>query len=443
MNIVKTVLCALLLSAFLKGFGQNSSSVLKQKKDAITKEIDALKKARDQTDKSKKISLEQINLLNAQIHLREEKIQIINSEISLLNNQITKNTKEVKSLQYRLSQLKHEYAKMILFAQHNQNPQTRLMFIFASDDLHQAYKRLKYIQQVSQSRKKKALEIQNTEQDISKEIVVLDKNKKEKSHLLLGQIDEKQILGKDKKTQSHVFHQLTKEEQQLKEQLAKKQKEAKELNIAIQTAIRREIQIEQRKAAAEAARLAEAKAKREREKEKEKNRDIDRDKNKIKAQTAPVLAVKSKESKSTSILSANSETAKLSYSFTENKNKLPNPVQGYITEKFGTHTYKNITINNPGITIKTTDGAPVYSIFDGQVSNVLFLVNSYTVIIRHGEYFSIYSKLRNTTVAAGQKISTKQHIGNVFSNRVEGVTEMNFQIWKGATPINPSSWIAK
>ena len=289
MNIVKTVLCALLLSAFLKGFGQNSSSVLKQKKDAITKEIDALKKARDQTDKSKKISLEQINLLNAQIHLREEKIQIINSEISLLNNQITKNTKEVKSLQYRLSQLKQEYAKMILFAQHNQNPQTRLMFIFASDDLHQAYKRLKYIQQVSQSRKKKALEIQNTEQDISKEIVVLDKNKKEKSHLLLGQIDEKQILGKDKKTQSHVFHQLTKEEQQLKEQLAKKQKEAKELNIAIQTAIRREIQIEQRKAAAEAARLAEAKAQREREKEKEKNRDIDRDKNKIKAQTAPVL----------------------------------------------------------------------------------------------------------------------------------------------------------
>ncbi len=150
--------------------------------------------------------------------------------------------------------------------------------------------------------------------------------------------------------------------------------------MAIQTAIRREIQIEQRKAAAEAARLAEAKAKRQREKEKERNRDIDRDKNKIKVQTAPVLAVKSKESSSTSILSAN---------------------------------------------------------------NVLFFVNSCTVIIRHGEYFSIYSKLRNATVTAGQKISTKQHIGNIFSSRVEGVTEMNFQIWKGATPIHPSSWIAR
>lgn len=183
----------------------------------------------------------------------------------MLSHQIAKNTNEVKSLQCRLSQLKKEYANMLLVAQRNQS--TRLMLIFASDDLNQAYKRLKYVQQVSQSRRKKALEIQNNQQDISKQIVALDKNKKEKSHLLLDQIDEKQTLRKDKETQSDVFYQLTKEEQQLKEQLAKKQKEAKELNMAIQTAIRKEIQAEQRKAAA--ARLAETKAKREREKEKE------------------------------------------------------------------------------------------------------------------------------------------------------------------------------
>jgi septal ring factor EnvC (AmiA/AmiB activator) len=445
MNITKTILCLLLLSIFSKGFSQNSSSILKQKKDAITKEIDALKKARDQTDKNKKISLEQINLLNVQIHLREEKIKIINAEVSLLNDRITQNANEVKSLQCKLGKLKQGYAKMILFAQHNQSARAQLMFIFAADDLTQAYKRLKYIQQVSQSRKKKASEIQNTQQDINKQIVVLDKNKKEKNHLLFDQIDEKQTLGKDKATQSKVLVQLTKEEEQLKEQLATKQKEAKELNIAIQAAIRREILAEQRKAA-EAARLAEAKAKKEKEKiERERlaNRTKEKkERDKVKTQVTPA-AVETKSKESSSILSSNPETAKLSHSFTENKSKLPNPVQGSITEKFGTHTYKNITVNNPGITIKTAEGAPVYAIFNGQVSNVLFLVNSYTVIIRHGEYFSIYSKLKNATVAAGQKIGTKQHIGNVFSNRVAGVTEMNFQIWKGSTPINPSSWISR
>ena len=108
---------------------------------------------------------------------------------------------------------------------------------------------------------------------------------------------------------------------------------------------------------------------------------------------------------------------------------------------FGTHINKNITINNPGITIRTTDGAPVYAIFDGKISNVIFLVNSFTIIIRHGEYFSIYSKLKNVMVTAGQQITTRQHIGNVSTNVIEGTTEMSFQLWKGASPINPHGWI--
>ncbi|MGV3687083.1 MAG: murein hydrolase activator EnvC family protein [Daejeonella sp.] len=415
-------------------YGQ-SSSELKKRKNAINREIESLKKTRSKIDKNKKLSLTQINLLNAQIKLREEKIQTINSEIKMLDNKISANTSEVKTLQSDLSRLKKEYAKMILFAFRNQGAYHKMMFIFASEDFNQAYMRLKYIQQVGRVRKSQAKYIENTQVSLKKQITILDENKKEKSDLLFDQLSEKETLGKDKAQQSKIVNSLTKQQKSLQQQLTRKQKEATSLNNAIQAAIRKEILAEQKRAAerarlAEQARLAKIAAA---AKAKAKSSP---------GTTASKPAVAKPVASGSSILASSPEDAKLSSGFAGNRGRLQKPAQGIITQGFGQYKYKsNVTLFNPGINIKTAPGTPVYAVFEGQVSQVFMVLNNYAVMIRHGEYFSIYSKLKSVNVSAGQKVITRQAIGVVANDPSEGISEMQFQIWKGKSPVNPAGWV--
>ncbi|MES3019538.1 MAG: peptidoglycan DD-metalloendopeptidase family protein [Bacteroidota bacterium] len=417
-------------------YGQ-SSSELKKRKDAINKEIESLKRSRSKIDKNKKLSLSQINLLNTQIKLREEKIGTINSEIKMLDSKISTNTSEVRSLQSDLSRLKKEYAKMILFAFRNQGSYNKMMFVFAARDFNQAYMRLKYIQQVGRFRKSQAKYIETTQVTLKKQISILDENKKEKNNLLSDQLTEKQTLGKDKDEQSKILTNLTKQQKTLQAQLSKKQKEASSLNNAIQAAIRKEILAEQRKAAerarlAEKARLAKLAA-------------AAKAKANSTAKTpssAPAAKPAAKVATGTSVLASSPEDAKLSSSFMGNRGRLQKPAQGIVTQGFGQYKYKNnVTLFNSGINIKTAPGAPVYAVFEGQVSQVFMVLNNYAVMIRHGEYFSIYSKLKSVSVSTGQKISTRQAIGTVATDPGDGISEMQFQIWKGRNPVDPSGWV--
>jgi len=413
-----------------------SSNELKKRKTAINKEIEVLKRSRSKIDKSKKLSLGQINLLNAQIKLREEKIGTINSEIKILDTEISTNTSEVKTLQFDLSRLKSEYAKMIVFAFRNQGAYHKMMFIFAAEDFNQAYKRLKYIQQVGKFRQLQARHIETTQVSLKKQISQLDQNKREKNHLLLDQLSEKQTLGKDKDQQSKILTTLTQKEKTLQQQLSKKQKEARDLNNAIQAAIRKEILTAQRLAAerarlAEKARLAKLAAAA-----------------KAKNAKAPTTAVSKPVTKpaatGSSVLASSPEDAKLSASFMGNRGRLQKPAQGVITQGFGQHKYKsNVTFFNSGINIKTVAGAPVHAVFNGHVSNVFMILNTYVVMIRHGEYFSIYSKLKSVNVSAGQEVSTRQTIGAVAHDPAEGISEMQFQIWKGKNPVDPAGWVLR
>ena len=416
-------------------YGQ-SSSELKKRKDVINGEIESLKKTRSNVDKNKKLTLTQIILIDAQIKLREEKIGTINSEIKMLDKKISTNTSEVRSLQSDLSRLKKEYAKMILFAYRNQGSYDKLMFIFAAADFNQAFMRLKYIQQVGTFRKSKAKYIETTQINLNNQNSILDQNKKEKSHLLTDQLTEKETLGKDKDQQSKIISNLTNQQKTLQQELSKKQKEATSLNNAIQAAIRKEILAEQRKAAerariAEKARLAKLAA--------------------AKASAKPTIKTPAsatpskplaKASSGSSILASSPEDAKLSSSFMGNRGRLQKPATGIIIQGFGQYKYKsNVTLFNPGINIKTATGAPVYAVFEGQVSKVFMVLNNYAIMIRHGEYFTIYSKLKSVNVSAGQKVSTRQTIGTVANDPSEGISEMQFQIWKGSNPVDPSGWV--
>ena len=415
---VKRILLIISLILFCGESYSQSSTTLKKRKLALNREIENLKLTRSKVDKSKKLSLEQIRLLNAQINLREEKINTINSEVKILNHKIFDNTSEVRSLQGQLGNLKSDYAKMLQFAQRNKNSLDKLMFIFAAQNFNQSFMRLKYLQQFTSYRKRQAGYIENTQSNLKVQINRLDQNKKEKKILLQDQEAEKQDLGKDKENKSLEVVKLNQQEKTLQNQLSQKQKQAAALNRAIQAAVRKEVLAAQKRAT-EAARIAAAKAKAA---------------NAAKPVAKPV-------NKGTSILASSPADARLSSSFAGNRGRFPKPVSGVVVEGFGFHKYGNITVYNPGINIRASPGAAVHAVFDGEVSNVVFIVNSYTIIVRHGEYFSIYSKLKSASVAKGQKVTTRQAIGIVATDPSEKTTELQFQIWKGGTPVNPSGWV--
>ncbi len=409
----KVFILFVFLSIAGASFGQ-SSAELKRRKEALTREIEDLKRSQSKISKNKRLSIKQINVLNTQIRLREEKIHTINSEVKLLNNQISESNNNVRSLQAQLNKLKKEYAGMVLFAFRNQSSYGKLMFIFASENFNQAYKRLKYLQQFGDYRKKQAQYIQETQKELGMKIVELDQNKRKKNNLLHSQENEKITLGKEKKNQAVELSKLTKQEKQVRREVSSKQKEVAQLNRSINAAINREI--------AEARRRAEAAAK-------------------AAAERAGTTA--KPVSRGSSVLTSTPEAAKLSSDFLGNRGRLPWPVaQGQIVSRYGISKYGNVTVDNNGVDIKTNPGSSVRAVFSGEVSTVLNMGGSYAILIVHGEYFTVYSNLRSVSVSKGEKVAVKQNIGAVITDPVDGTTQLHFEVRKGGSPTNPESWLA-
>lgn len=427
MNWRRTAFTLLFLLVTVSWGMAQSSAELKQQREKLNREIQLLNRSLQSTSSNKQLSLKQVNALTSQIRLRQRKISTINSEISLINNQIYDNTRAISNLQAQLTKLKKDYANMVLFAFRNQNAYNKMMFIFAAHDFNQAYKRIKYLQQFSDSRKKQAKEIENTQENIRHKLAQLDENKKEKSVLLTDQEQEKKELDKQKGSQSKVLNNLTLQEKEYKKELAQKKQEDERLDRAIQAAIRREIEAERKRAEA----LARARAEKERAEA-------------VKSGKAPPKEVEPVKKTNTEWLAATPEAAKLSADFASNRGRLPWPVEhGTVVQGFGMSTYgRNVKVNNNGLNIRTGDGAPVRAVFDGEVLSVTSMQGIYAVIIRHGKYFSVYSKLRTVAVRKGQKIAVKQSLGTAYTDPEEGSTEMHFEIWEGTAPINPTPWLA-
>lgn len=426
MRLKKALLLLFFVGFTMHGFAQ-SSAELKRRRDKITDELAQLNDEYAKISSDKRTSLKQLSLLKAQIDLREEKIKTANSEIRLLDHQISDNSNNVRSLQSQLDQLKKEYAAMVLFAFRNQSAYNKLMFIFAANDFNQAYKRLKYMQEFGEYRRRQAGYIQGTQKDLHVKIVALDHDKKEKNNILVDQEKEKEKLGKEKDSQAQVVNDLSKQEKLTKNQIGKQKRLLTQITKSIAATVRREIAEERRKAAAAAAaaqRIAEAKARAE-------NKPV-----------TPVAAVKP-ASTGSDVLSATPEAAKLSNDFLGNRGRLPWPVgNGVIIGQFGMNYIQGIKTENSGIDIKTSDGAAVRSVFSGEVSKVENVDGSYLVIIRHGEYFTAYMNLRSASVSKGQKVSVKQTIGAAGVDPESGDAQVHFELWKGLTPQNPQGWIA-
>jgi septal ring factor EnvC (AmiA/AmiB activator) len=433
MRFFKAVFFLVLVFAVFSVHAQ-SSAELKRQREALTQQLEQLNHEYQETANNKKTTLKQLTLLKQQINIREQKISNINSEVRNLDNQISESNNFVHNLQSQLDQLKKEYAAMVLFTYRNQSAYNKLMFIFAAKDFNQAYKRLKYLQQIGTYRERQAGYIQETQTELHVKINELDKNKKEKNNLLVDQEKEKKTLGAEKNAQVQVVADLSQHEGLLKQQQQDIQKKIAKKNKEIAATIRREIEEARRKAeeearaAARAAAAAAARAKAE-------NKDV---------AVVPKVRTITKNSSNSEVLNATPEAAKLSSDFLDNRGALPWPVtNGSVKQGFGIY-YDETRIKNEslGWDIKTNAGASVRAVFQGEVSNVKDVSGTYLVVIKHGEYFTAYSNLKSVSVRAGQKVSTKQVIGTVATDSSTGEAIVSFSLYKGITAVNPKIWLA-
>ncbi len=360
-----------------------------------------------QTSATKKTSIGQLNVVNKQLQTRITFINTLSREVSLINTEISETENKIKELENDLKNLKEEYSQMIYTSSKLNQGLTMTAFVFSSSTFKQFYMRLKYLKQYTDARKKQVEQIELVSEDLAQQRINLENKKTQKQQVLTQEQQQKQQLDKARREQQGIVNDLTQQEKDLIKQIAAAKKQQENLNRMITQIIEEEI------------RLAEAEARKENS-----------------------TATKS----SGSSMPLTPEAAALSSSFAGNRGKLPWPVEsGFISKRFGTHphpTLKGISEDNDGVDIQTTPNANVRSVFDGVVTKI-FTVPGYggTIVVKHGEYYTMYSKLKVISVKSGQTVKAKQLVGQVYTNK-DGVAEVHFESWKGLQPMDPSVWLS-
>lgn len=389
---------------------------LEDEKAKIEREINAINAILKETKNTKRMSASELSILKKKIDSRQKLINNISKQMNILNGEITNTQKSIIELNNEIEVLKKEYAKMLRYAQKNRTATDKILFIFSSKDYRQAYQRFVFFRQYGDMQKNMMYNIQNKFDELEKKTSELTIKKKNQENLLQQEEKNKKVLTSEQAVKQKNISQLTKKEKQLAKQIKEKQQRRKKLQNQINQAIAAEVR---------------------------KQTNIASKKNANKSSTSEPKAQKSK--KQEYVMSATPEEVQLSNSFSANRGKLPWPTeQGVVTSSFGTHPHpdiKGIMIENNGIDIRTPKGASIRAVFEGVVSKVFTGPNGQQIIIiRHGEYLSVYTNLSSVNVSNGSKVSTKQKLGTVYTNG-ENVSEFNFQVWKGNNKQNPSSWI--
>jgi len=425
-SITKRFIVTALLFSFFQlpaSFAGQSKRDLEKKKEQIEKDIEYTNQLLKQTRKSKTSSLGQLIALNKKISYRIELINTINGEINGLDGQINYTGTQIDSLQRRMETLQKHYADLLYFAYKNQSSLSKLTFIFSATDFNQAYRRLKYLQELSAYRIHQHDLIVQLEDSLSGKKNRLQDVKHDKTRLLGSQQKEKTNLDQEKQQQVAMVNELSSREKKLRSDLKEKQKAEARLDKMIEDAIHKEI---------EAARLAALKEQARKKKS-----------------ASPLTASTNKKlpeiSHSPTVLAMTPEAQKLSDNFESNRGKLPWPVeQGFISSSFGRHAHpiwKDVVVSNSGVDINSSKGAKVRSIFEGRVTKVIVIMNKYAIIIQHGEYFTVYSNLKEVAVKSGDMVTTKQVLGMVQTDDDDGKSEVHLEIWKGSNKMDPEGWI--
>ena len=377
---------------------QKNKSELEKQKSLILKDISEAEVILNQTSTKKNSSIGQLNALNRQIKVQRRLINNYTSEVKIINSKIAEDQNVIEAMNSDLENFKEEYSYMVYSMFKTSQGFDRLAFIFSSENLSQFYMRFKYLEQYSSARKNQVKLISDIMDEIESEMNSLQKSREEKKKLLTAQISEKDKLDKLKVEQNKVLASLKSQESKIKKDISQKQDEITKLERLIAKLLKEELK---------------------------------------------------KSSNATSGLAkANIDLKNVSNLFENNKANLPWPVNtGFISGKFGTHPHpvlRRVKVPNDGVNIQTKQDEKVRAVFEGEVKKIAIVPGEfkYVVIVQHGTYFTVYAKLKKVNVKMGQQIAKQDVIGEVNTDN-DGISEVQFQVWKNTTKLDPELWLAK
>ncbi len=393
---------------------------LEQRKAEIQAQIRANEKLLQNVKKQEKSVLTVIGIKDQKIRLKENLIETNENQTKVLAKNMTKNQMEINKLNKELDTLKADYAKMIVKSYKSRSQQSRAMFILSSQNFLQAYKRAQYMKQYSSYRKMQGDEIIDKTNEISGVNVKLNQQKEVKIKLIKENETEKVALVKEKLEQVKIVNAIKKDKKKIAVEIKKQQQETRQIDRQIDRLIRDAIAEANRKAAAAAAKANPTKV---------------------------VTAAETRATESSTKIVLTPEGRIESDKFKNNQGRLPWPVErGAVTLKYGNQPhplYPSLVIHNSGIEITTDQGANARAVFDGEVTQVQVVspVNK-AVIVKHGDFFTVYQNLSKVFVREGDKVSIKQSLGLIRTSGDTGKTVMKFMISQNTTYSNPASWLS-
>jgi septal ring factor EnvC (AmiA/AmiB activator) len=432
MRVISSTLLLLLLFFAFESEAQEKSNKLKQEQLKLEQKISATKSLLSATQKSTESTLQEIKLIDQNILFRERLLANIDQQIRVSELKIKEINTQIEALNTIIKNLKEQYKAMVLAAYKTRNKYNRMMFVFSSENFNQAFKRMKYLEKIKEVRMRQVLLIKQNQKLLAEKIGFLNQEKLKNQLLAKDKIAERIQLQSDKQSQQEIYQKYKVKEDELLVQLQADEQKRERIKLEIKKAIERELELARKKA--EAERIARQKAAAE----------------KTKVTGTPTVAEKPIESNTPNVnFGLTAEAKIIGADFLTNKGRLPWPVErGTITEPYGKNphpTVANVFTNNYGIDISTPKGANVRSVYKGEVSSVLTIPGAgKVVIIKHGNFRTVYSNLKVVYVEKGAKVDTKQVIGALLTDG--NISVSHFEIHEvtdtGVTRLNPSLWIS-
>ncbi|MDR3308776.1 MAG: peptidoglycan DD-metalloendopeptidase family protein [Tannerella sp.] len=386
------------------------------------KEIELTSQLLNETSADARNSLNRLNLLTQQLIARTKVITLLGQEIASIDRKIDAMTKEIEILDKDLITTKENYAKSMANQQSEyRTAQHKMIIILSAENFTQTYRRMRYLREYSDWQKTEAVRILKKQDEVTRRKTELETSRKSKQTLLTEREDENRKLLSEEQDQKTTVNELNKRKKTLQQQLQQKIRESDALNRQIDALITDDIHISEKNSSTSASTAT----------------------NKSKSTSTPATASSTKGNYIMTEAELN-----LSKDFASNKGRLPYPITGNrrIVSHFGNHQHQQLShvrTNNNGIDIQTTVGAEARVIFKGVVTRIFLMpgFNS-SVIVRHGNYLTVYSNLMQVYVRAGDAVLTNQAIGKIYTDAANSnETILHFQIWKERTKLDPEPWI--
>jgi len=426
-----SIIWVVILCCTTYSWSQKKSDQLKAEQNNIEKKLSTTKSLLDKVKKGTASSLNELKLIENQVRDREQLVQNVDNQIRGAELTISSKGNQVKQLQEKVAQLKEQYRKLLLYAFKHRNRHGKMMYIFSSTNYFEAVKRANYLKRIADIQQKQFKLIKQSQHSIHKEISQIKTEKEKQESLLQTKIAEKENIIKDKQKKEQSLAKLKKDETKLLAEMKEAERKKAELKRRIKQAIDKEIAD------------AEAKAAKQQKKSDTKTAE--------KSSGSSGSTPKTPEKK-TVVVTETKESLALGKSFESNRGKLPWPVlKGTITEGYGKNphpTLANVYTNNNGIDIGAPKGAQVRAVFEGEVTSVLNIPGAgKVVIIKHGNYRTVYSNLQESFVSVGAKVSTKQAVGSLLPDDEGSLSTAHFEIHQvvdgAVNRINPTLWLAQ